>query len=96
MLGLTSKHCHTLCIITENYVDLCNIANCICVGCWESVEKSIKVIMAFSASGWLLRGQNHGTRRLNTLALTKPLTGVDCWLLLQATAATWYATQMVK
>lgn len=64
------------------------LLNSICVGCWESVEESIKGIMAFAESGWLLKRQKHGTRSLSILFLSEALTGVDGWLLLQATTDT--------
>lgn len=56
----------------------------------------MKDVMAFAESGWLLKRQKHGTRSLNILSLSEALTGVDGWFLLQATADTWYTTQMVK
>lgn len=70
------------------------LLNCICAGCCETVEKSIKGIMAFAESGWVLKRQKRGTHSLNLLFLS--LTGVDGWFLPEATTDTWYTTQMVK
>lgn len=70
------------------------LVNCICVGC--SVEKSIKGIMAFADSGWVLKRQNCGTCSLNILFLSETLTGVDGWFLPEADTDTWYRAQMVK
>lgn len=95
LLSCASQH-H--CIYNHRKILLTSalLLNCICVGCRESVEESVESTMAFAESGWLLRRQKHGTRSLNIPFLSEALTGVDGWFLLQATADTWYTTQMVK